>query len=316
MSGDLYDESPEPPRPRPFGAILGAVVALVASAGLAWWFGAPRDEPAPAAATLPVAAAPAKPVLTAPARPEEAQVRRAYEAFQDTYADGGTPGVERARQSCAATLGADPRIFDYCLAFDMFAAALGNSGASGNADARRLAEARAALPAGLDPARRIAEVGRLSRLVSLGEPQAPPPAKLSHAEVAAAKPTHETRLARAAASRPRTLRAKLERPKSAKARIVKVKAVAHRARSPVLNACQFEPTAADRLLCANPGLVEADRKMRRAYDDALSSGVDPTQLEADQARWRASRDEARDAARAQELYDQRTRDLQDLTPPH
>jgi len=306
MSEDRLAEAPAPSGARRFGPILGGALALAASAGFAWWVAAPQQAPTPpASASVRAAAAPPKPQLRAPAKPEEAQVRRAYAAFQDAYADGGAPGVERARATCAQTLGADPRILDYCLAFDMFAAAVAGGGPPQAVDAGRLAAARAALPPGSDAALRIAEVGQLAKLVSLGdEPQPATRAapKLSRAEVSRPAPARSTRRVKVL-----KIKARREAPLRAKAA---------RAPSPVIDACLFEPTAADRLVCANLRLADSDRRMRRAYEDALAGGADRYQVDADQARWRSQRDAASDPAQLQELYEARTRDLQDLSPPH
>jgi len=305
MSEDAHAEVRAPAGRRRLGPILGAMLALCASVGLAWWFGAAQDAPErPAVAPVRAAVVPAKPALTAGAKPEEAQVRRAYDAFQDAYADGGAPGVARAQDACGAALKADPRILDYCLALDMFAAAVRSGPPPPDTDAQRLAAARAALPQGLDPALRIAEVGQLAKLVSLGDIPAPAAgghAKLSRAEVAGA---------RKAVRRLKVLKVKTgAEPRSAPQR-------AAAARSPVIDACLFEPTAADRLVCANPRLADDDRRMRRAYDEAIAGGADRAQVDAEQARWRGQRDAASDPARLQDLYDTRTRDLQDLSPPH
>jgi|GEM_PF-2476092 len=323
MSGDLDAEVPATPESRPLGPLLGAVLAVAASAGLAWWFGTARDTaPAPAMAPPPAVA---RPALTAAAQPDEAQVRRAYEAFQDAYADGGADGVAAAKTSCAATLAADPRILDYCLAFDMFAAAVSPGAEPEGLDAGRLAAARGALPSGSDPARRVAEVGRLAKVVALGEAPAAQPV-LRPALQPGVRPAPTVRQA-AARARPaaraipsRTVRVRVvSRPKPT--RLVRVAARAKDGRAPaaagpVIDACLFEATAAARLVCANPGLAEADRRMRRAYDEALSSVADRQQVEEDQARWRGQRDRASDPAEVRELYDARTRDLEDLTPPH
>ncbi|MCR5877191.1 hypothetical protein [Phenylobacterium sp. J367] len=111
-------------------------------------------------------------IQTASASADPAQVRRAYEQFQVTYADLGVEGLEAFSRSCAQALARDPRIIDYCVAFDTFAGAVA-SGAPwfGDADGRHVELAQAALPAGVDAPARIAEVRRLTRLASgISEP--------------------------------------------------------------------------------------------------------------------------------------------------
>ena len=109
-------------------------------------------------------------------------MQRAFEAVQDAYADGGADGLAQADDDCAAVLKADARVLDYCLAFDLFATAVAPQVARGDSDGVRLAQARAALPPGADPAARVSQVRALMRQASLGgaaprvapeEPEAP-----------------------------------------------------------------------------------------------------------------------------------------------
>jgi len=173
--------------------ILGAVIALAVSGGLFWWLAAPHDDgsgPTPAARSAPKAA------IHAPAQPDPAQVRQAFQAVQDAYADGGPDGLARADADCAAALKADARVLDYCLAFDLFATAVTPGVGRRDAESARLAQARAALAPGVDPAARLSQVRALMREASLGEasrqqamaakppvrPSAPhPPARLATA---------------------------------------------------------------------------------------------------------------------------------------
>jgi uncharacterized protein len=76
------------------------------------------------------------------------------------------------------------------------------------------------------------------------------------------------------------------------------------------SSCRTRPTPADRLVCGYPTLSRQHDRMLAAYTRALvMSGSDPQVLDADQAKWRASRDGVSDRRKLAELYQQRIRDL-------
>ncbi|MCR5877190.1 lysozyme inhibitor LprI family protein [Phenylobacterium sp. J367] len=58
-------------------------------------------------------------------------------------------------------------------------------------------------------------------------------------------------------------------------------------------------------MCANPDLRAADRRLKQAYERAIAAGVDPLELDREQAEWRTAQSATaagRDAmARAYEL---------------
>lgn len=172
-----------PPRARRGLPVLGVLIALVFSGGLVWWLTAPETPVNNPPAVVRPAPAPAP---KAPPAADPAQVQQAFEAVQDAYADGGADGLTRANADCAAALRSDPRVLDYCLAFDLFATAVAPEIARSHPETARLEAARAALPPGVDPAARIATVRTLMRMQSLGEAQkapAPPgpPVRLTRA---------------------------------------------------------------------------------------------------------------------------------------
>ena len=194
----------ESPR-RGLGVFLAALVALLASGGLAWWIAKPA--PSPEIASAPPS--PAAPVRYAAADPDPAQVRQAFADVQQVYAEGGAEGLVQASAGCARQLAADPGRLDYCLAYDIYAAQVAPPDAGpaaadwfGGAKDRDLALARAALPASIDATNRLAQVAELTRAVlpkALGQPEpvrsakAPPhkpPAAVKAKQVgkAAAKP--------------------------------------------------------------------------------------------------------------------------------
>lgn len=344
----LLDRLEEPPRRRlgP-GLAAGVLIALIASGGLAWWLASDAgDVPAnvsvqhAAKAREAGAAAPA----LADASADETQVRRAYEQFQVVYADLGPDGLERFSQDCAGAVAEDPRILDYCLAFDTFARAVAADSAwFGEAEVRHLSLARAALPPGADPDQRLVQVRRLTRaatgapepVVIAEAPQAPPiavaqapvpPPVVARAEPAppvarsapplratapaqrpaAAAARVERAVARPAApARPKVQKASAPTPKSRPAR----KALAPIG-GPALSRCLAEPTPAERALCLNPDLRNADRRMREAYDKAVAAGADREALDREQAEWRTARNMAAHSKDAvARLYDQRIEQL-------
>jgi hypothetical protein len=300
VESEAYVAEPGPaevPTARRGWPIAGAAAAGVVSLGLIWWLAVPH-EPAPVQVAPIRAPAPAA-IPKAPAAADPAQVGRAFEAVQDTFADSGPEGLARADADCAAALKADGRVLDYCLAFDLFAAAVAPQVARAEPQTAWLAAAREALPAGVDPAARLAAVRSLMRQASLGEEP--------RAERPAPRPVKASAPQRPAASAPER-----QARRRAAARVL------HAAftRKPPADACAGRPTVADRLLCGDAKVWAADGRMRRAYEAALAAGVDPLKVDAAQARFHEARDSAKDAAAVEALYDQRTRELEDLSAPH
>lgn len=71
---------------------------------------------------------------------------------------------------------------------------------------------------------------------------------------------------------------------------------------------------AEAMVCADPRLVAADRRLRQAYDRALDAGASPRQLDRQQGRWLDARDDAaRDDPRAvADVYEARIAELEDM----
>ena len=76
--------------------------------------------------------------------------------------------------------------------------------------------------------------------------------------------------------------------------------------------CHDAQTPSQRMVCSDPRLAAADRRMSRAYAAALAAGGPHDQLDAEQADWLAIReDAARYSSRAVlNVYQQRTRELE------
>ena len=189
------------------GMVVAALIAVGASAGLAWWFAVPdraadvsaRPAPQFAASRPPNTEAPA-PLRFAAADPDPGQVREAWVDVRQGYAEAGPSGLVRASQACAKGLPAAPQRLDYCLAYDIYASAVAPQRGDGadwfaNAGDRDLALALTALPQGVSPDNRLAQVAFLTKAVL---PKAAPARPKSQAVRAVRKPPvrakiHKTR---------------------------------------------------------------------------------------------------------------------------
>jgi uncharacterized protein YecT (DUF1311 family) len=78
--------------------------------------------------------------------------------------------------------------------------------------------------------------------------------------------------------------------------------------------CAAAPTRAEALVCADPGLAEADRRMRRAYVAALRNGAPADLLAREQDDWLEARDDAARYSREalEDVYRQRIAELRDI----
>lgn len=310
---DLRQEAElPPPPPRSRGpVILGAVIAVAASAGFGWWLSAPGESRFENPAVLQVQPEP-QAVRLAGATADEEQVRRAYEEFSLVYANSGPEGLARFSESCQQSMAGDPRILDFCLAFDMFADAVRaapDADVPGKAQARRVALVQTALPAQADPDRRIEEVQRLMRVVS-GVGEAPP---------AFASPVQKA--VQAAPAEPGDLRPVSIPSRPRPARVATAAPTRRRPAAAPVDRCRFEPTPADRILCAAPALRRQDEQMRTAYEKALAAGANPLEIDRGQAEWRAARNDAENPAQLAAFYARRIRELDaaaraaPMTPP-
>ena len=81
--------------------------------------------------------------------------------------------------------------------------------------------------------------------------------------------------------------------------------------------CASAIGAAETLVCADPRLASADRRMARAWRRAVELGAPTWRLRRDQRDWMIAREAAaRDAPdEVADLYDQRIRELEALSPP-
>jgi hypothetical protein len=304
------DEPSAARRGRRLGVALGAGAAALVSAGLAYWMSAGGDR---SLSSAPHAAAPPAPEPQAAAprdyaapRPDAGQVQRAYDQVQEIYADQGSAGVIGFSRSCAETVRSDPGVLDFCLAFDVYAAALeGDDPAAREwaqqAPTRDLDLARASLPPGQDPSLRLAEVRALARQTSLETPDA---ADSTAAESALAESPAAPQRAPGNPSPANSHRTSTQAHETG---------ATHAKRASAATACRRKPTAGERAVCASPALRDADRRLRLAYRRAVAAGVSPRRLAHEQARFRAAVNAAApNRAAIARLYHRRTRTLEKL----
>ncbi|MDB5465281.1 MAG: hypothetical protein JWQ46_43 [Phenylobacterium sp.] len=301
----------EEPGRRRAGVVFGALAAAAASLALAWWLGV--DDNRQLARTAPTpgpSSSRPSPERSYAGAPDAAQVGRAYEQVRDVYADRGAAGLVQFSRTCGESLRADPRVLDFCLAFDMYA---GPVAASGGADAearawfadgaaRRLTETRASLPPGADVAGRLAAVQRLMRDAS----RVASPGVTAEARGRPVRPAVRTATAKA-----RSVARHVARPiTSRRPHAASVRAAAISGRAPGPTRCRLRSTPADRTVCANPSLQASDRRMQAAYRAALASGANRARLTRDQARWRLALNRAAPSrAAVGALYESRIREL-------
>ncbi len=78
--------------------------------------------------------------------------------------------------------------------------------------------------------------------------------------------------------------------------------------------CRYAGTRAERMICADPVLAQLDRRLDRAFDRAVSSGIPYRELRAEQDDWLAIREDAarRSPAAVESIYRQRIAELNDL----
>jgi uncharacterized protein YecT (DUF1311 family) len=78
--------------------------------------------------------------------------------------------------------------------------------------------------------------------------------------------------------------------------------------------CAAHLTRGQAAVCADPGLAALDRRMARAYGEAMAAGAPMDDLRADQADWRAAREDAaeRSPAAIAQVYNERIGELTDL----
>ena len=78
--------------------------------------------------------------------------------------------------------------------------------------------------------------------------------------------------------------------------------------------CRYARSPAEQLVCGDPQLAAADRRLARAYREALDAGVPRQILDRQQAAWMAAREDAArfGPAAVADVYGERTAELQGM----
>jgi len=78
--------------------------------------------------------------------------------------------------------------------------------------------------------------------------------------------------------------------------------------------CRYARSRAEQMVCADPELAAADRRMSQAYRQALTAGVPHQTLDRQQAAWMAAREDAArfGPAAVADVYGERTAELQGM----
>ncbi|MGZ8369449.1 MAG: hypothetical protein ACXWVH_00155, partial [Caulobacteraceae bacterium] len=77
--------------------------------------------------------------------------------------------------------------------------------------------------------------------------------------------------------------------------------------------CQYARTRAERMVCTDPELAAADRRLARAFRNAVDNGVPERALRAQQDRWLRAREQAAvDPEAVAMVYEARIRELEDM----
>lgn len=78
--------------------------------------------------------------------------------------------------------------------------------------------------------------------------------------------------------------------------------------------CRYAGSLSEDMVCADPQLADADRRMAQAYERAIAAGVPRRYLRAEQDDWLAIREQAarRSPRAVADIYEQRTAELNDM----
>ena len=78
--------------------------------------------------------------------------------------------------------------------------------------------------------------------------------------------------------------------------------------------CRYAGSLSEEMVCADPQLAAADRRLAQAYDRAVAAGVPRRYLRAEQDDWLAIREQAarRSPGAVADIYEQRTAELNDM----
>jgi len=78
--------------------------------------------------------------------------------------------------------------------------------------------------------------------------------------------------------------------------------------------CRYARTVSERMVCADPNLAASDRRLNRAYNQAIASGVSERALRRQQDIWLSAREDAARSGPGEvaQVYEARIAELQDM----
>ena len=78
--------------------------------------------------------------------------------------------------------------------------------------------------------------------------------------------------------------------------------------------CRYARSTSEEMVCGDPQLAAADRRLNRAYERAIASGIPARELRAEQDDWLEIREDAarRSPSAVASVYEQRIRELNRL----
>ncbi len=313
--------------------ILGAVIGFVlVQTGR-------HPAHAPPVAQSPPTPAQFQPIPGEYRPPDRARIASALTESRKVYASEGLSGLARASMSCFDRLARAPAygLLDHCLALDAYGAQTYASAAGegapqstwfGQGPVRRLAAAQGLLAGRTDPNSRLIDTNRLIDEVAMA--QAPPPPMREQVKPAPATIEVHPSAAAPTGAAPQT--AAVKPPAAPSARPAPPNRLAEApprtapsppvAPTPRLEAreafqgpsfnCRYARSVTERMVCGEPELAAADRRLAREFDRAMARTPDPRGLRRQQDRWLAARERAGDDYDAVlRLYAIRTQELRE-----
>lgn len=320
--------------------LLGAVLGLALPKSFR---GAPATQPqaqpqAQVQAPTAASAAQFQPISGPYAPVDRGRVESAYREAARLAAEQGLSGLARASMGCFERLSREPSygLMDYCLALDAYGARAYEAAAGDAAPAStyfgqgpvRRQQAVQQLTAGqTDANARLLDTNRMIAAVAEGgaptiqqaaaepAPAVRPPPLSPPPPAPAAEPKLEPRPPKLAEP-PRTadpqppVLAEDERPEPAPTFAPPPRTRRYASGVPAADDCGYARTRGERMVCSEPALARADRRLANAFRRAMQETDDPRRLIEDQNRWLALRDRlAPDYEAVMSLYEDRIAEL-------
>jgi hypothetical protein len=326
---------------------IGAVLACLLGAAIGLsspksFRGAPDTETAKAKAADSAAEMTFRPIGGRYQPPDRARIMQAYDDAGRLLREEGVSGVARAGMACFDRLARAPEfgLMDYCLALDAYGAQAYQRAAGetappstyfGQAPVRRQRAVQQLTAGQTDANSRLLDTNRLIQLVALqAQPPAAPapspaPADVQEAAAEPAEPPHATLTiplpwgnprreepkppAPVVAERDRPPPPAMRRREPRREYVEPGPPLARGGPAPSFD-CRLARTHGERMVCNEPALAAADRRMAAAFERALADAPNPRALVADQNRWLALRDDiAPDYEGVMGLYQDRIAEL-------